>query len=200
MILEKQRGTITPALLIIASAFIIIIYGTGGAPGPYEHDYVDPQGSSIGKYSLVIDPPTESNPVVTITSTGWTNQYPKVKRKLQIKYGQISLTRFAFLHNSNVWFGDDVTINGPVFSNGGIRQDGHNTSTIESSKVTYTCGEESGCKPDKDGVYPTKDGVWGNGELDELWSWGVTPIDFDSIKVDFNEMRTASQGSSGIYL
>jgi len=247
MEIRTQKGTITPALLLIASAFIIIIYGllfilglqfeyshrqvasdkalhfaeagidyyrwhlnvdpddfkdgTGSGSGPYEHDYNDPQGGKIGEYSLLIDAPTDSNPVVTITSTGWTTQYPRVKRTIVAKYGRVSLTRFAFLHNSNVWFGDDVTINGPVFSNGGIRLDGHNTSTVESSKVTYTCGEESGCNPDNDGNYPTKPGVWGNGEIDELWSWGVTPIDFDSIKVNFNTMKDAANDPAiGVYL
>ncbi len=233
-----QRGTITPMLLIVASAFIIVIYalvfilalqfdfsqrqigsdkalqiaeagvnyynwhlgvnqgdyqdGTG-QPGPYIHDYLDPSGASIGKYSLTIDAPTSSD-VITITSTGWTNQFPRVKRKIEAKYGKIVLTKYAFLHNSNLFFGTDIVVNGPVYSNGGIRQDGTNSSTVESAKQTYTCGLESGCSNPL-----TKPGVWGNGKLDSLWSYPKAPIDFDSFKVDFNQMKSAAQ-STGIYL
>src|SRR3989344_1115772 len=238
-----MKGTITPALLVIASAFIIIIYGllfilslqfdfaqrqianeralniaeaginyyhwhldidpddyTDGTNNPdlqpYEHEYNDPQGEAIGKFALEIEAPTESHQVVTIRSTGWLYQYPKVKRTIEVQYGKVVLTRYAFLHNSNMWFGDDITVNGPVFSNGGIRLDGHNSSTVESAKETYTCGVESGCIPNPE----TKPGVWGNGEIDELWSFPSVPIDFDSIKVDFNIMRDAAQANPTGYL
>ena len=235
-----MKGTITPALLVIASAFIIVIYGllfilslqfdfsqrqiaqdkalhiaeaginyyrwhlsidpedfTDGTGNPgvaYVHDYKDPQGDIIGQFSLEIEPPSESFPVVTITSTAWVTRYPKVKRSVEAQYGRVILTRYAFLHNSNMWFGNSITVTGPVFSNGGIRQDGKNTSTIESAKETYTCGLESGCDDPEE-----KPGVWGNGELDELWDFPINPIDFDSIKVDFNEMESSAQ-SDGLYL
>ncbi|KKQ85222.1 MAG: hypothetical protein UT08_C0009G0056 [Candidatus Woesebacteria bacterium GW2011_GWB1_38_8] len=235
-----MKGTITPALLVIASAFIIVIYGllfilslqfdfsqrqiaqdkalhiaeaginyyrwhlsidpedfTDGTGNPgvaYVHDYKDPQGDIIGQFSLEIEPPSESFPVVTITSTAWVTRYPKVKRSVEAQYGRVILTRYAFLHNSNMWFGNSITVTGPVFSNGGIRQDGKNTSTIESAKETYTCGLESGCDDPEE-----KPGVWGNGELDELWDFPINPIDFDSIKVDFNEMRMSAQ-NEGLYL
>jgi hypothetical protein len=236
---QKLRGSITPALLIITGAFLVVIYGLlfiltlqfnyshrqtasdmsihiadagvnyyrwllsvdpadftagTGQPGPYEFDYRDPQGAVVGKYSLEIDPPSQSSQVVTITSTGWTNQYPNVKRRVVAQYGRISLTRFAFLHNSNIWFGSDFSINGPVFSNGGIRQDGTNTSTIESSRANYTCGLETGCNNPLE-----KPGIWGTGKLSELWKFPVRQIDFDSIKVDFNNMRSSAQ-TLGLYL
>jgi len=237
---KLQTGGLTPALLIISTAFVMAIYGLvavlslqfdfshrqvasdrafniadagvnyyrwhltedsedftdgngPGAEGPFVHDYNDPQGENIGKFSLEIEPPTQSNPIITITSTGWTNQYPNIKRTIKAQYGQVSLTRYAFLHNSNLWFGNSVTVNGPVFSNGGIRQDGINTSTVESSKTTYTCGIESGCTNEE-----TKPGVWGNGELDELWSYPKTRIDFESIKVNFTDML-ASAETDGLY-
>lgn len=235
-----QNGTITPALLIIASAFIIVIYalvfilaiqfdfshrqvasdkalqiaeaginyyrwhltedpddyqdGTGN-PGPYVHNYMDPQGSKIGEYSLEVTPPgNDPSQIVKITSTGYTSQYPKVKRKIVVQYGKVVLTKYAFLHNSNTWFGNDITVTGPVFSNGGIRQDGDNTSTVESSRQTYTCGLETGCTSPEE-----KPGVWGNGEINELWEFPVTPIDFDSIKVDFSSMKSSAQ-NEGLYL
>src|SRR3989344_4004907 len=223
-----MKGTITPALLVIASAFIIIIYGllfilslqfdfaqrqianeralniaeaginyyhwhldidpddyTDGTNNPdlqpYEHEYNDPQGEAIGKFALEIEAPTESHQVVTIRSTGWLYQYPKVKRTIEVQYGKVVLTRYAFLHNSNMWFGDDITVNGPVFSNGGIRLDGHNSSTVESAKEDYICGVETGCfgSPSckSECTWSSADstctcpGIWGNGEIDELWDF-----------------------------
>lgn len=234
----RERGTITPALLIVASSFIIVIYamvfilalqfdfsqrqigsdkaleiaeaginyytwhlsinpndyqdGTG-QPGPYLHDYTDLSGNITGKFSLEIEPPNPSD-IITITSTAWTTQFPRIKRKIQAQYGKIVLTKYAFLHNSNLYFGTDIIVNGPVFSNGGIRQEGTNTSTIESAKQTYTCGLESGCSNPE-----TKPGIWGNGKLSELWSYPKASIDFDSFKVDFNQMKSAAQ-SAGLYL
>lgn len=234
-----QKGNVTPALLIVASSFVIVIYalvfilslqfdysnrqvatdkalqiaeaginyyrwhlnedpedfqdGTG-ATGPYVHDYTDPSGGKVGEYSLEITPPTGASQTVTITSTGYTSQYPRVKRKIEVQYGKVVLTKYSFLHNSNMWFGNDIDVNGPVFSNGGIRMDGYNASTMESSRLTYTCGLETGCNSPEE-----KPGIWGNGEIDELWDFPVTPIDFDSIKVDFSSMRTAAQ-NEGLYL
>jgi hypothetical protein len=236
---KHNKGSITPALLVITTAFIIAIYGllfvltlqfdfsqrqvasekaihiaeaginyyrwhldedpddftdgTGGT-GPYIHDYKDPQGDVIGQYSLEITAPTESSPIVTISSTGWTDHYPSVKRKITAKYGRVSLTRYAFLHNSSMWFGPDITVYGPVFSNGGIRQDGTNTSTVQSAKETYICGLETGCNTPEE-----KPGIWGDGELKSLWEYPATPIDFENIKLDFIEMKSSAQ-ADGLYL
>ena len=123
---KRVRGTITPALLVITGAFLVVLYGilfvlaqqftysnrqvglesaldlaeagvnyyrwhlahdpsdfqdgTGHA-GPYVHEYVDPQGKAIGAYSLSISEPSQGSSVVTITSTGWTYQYPNIKRR-----------------------------------------------------------------------------------------------------------------------
>jgi len=239
---EKYRqGTITPALLIIASAFIIAIYGllfilslqfdysnrqiasekavniaeaginyyqwhlikspgdyqdgTEDPDGPYIHDYTDPQGDVIGQFSLSITPPSQASSIVTISSTGYTNQYPKIKRTIVAKYGKVSLTAFAFVHNSNLWFGKSITVNGPVFSNGGIRMDGTNTSTVQSAKQTYICGVESGC--DEDGE--EKPGIWGTGDDETLWEFPVPPIDFAGIYVNFSQMQGAAE-SEGLYL
>src|SRR4030067_1233531 len=117
------RGSITPALLIITSAFVVVIYGMlsvlslqldsshrqtaqeealniaeaginyyrwhlahdpndfqdgTGQERQYIHDYTDPQGSVVGQYSLEIIPPSDGSSIVTIRSTGNTNEYPSV--------------------------------------------------------------------------------------------------------------------------
>jgi hypothetical protein len=162
-----------------------------GLPGPYEHEYSDPQGGVVGSYSISIATP--SGEMVEITSTGWTTAEPNIKRTIQAIYGKPALTRFSFLHNSNVWFGQGMTVVGPVMVNGGIRQDGINTSTLSTPKETYTCGIESGCDPAE-----TKPGIWGNGGPDSLWIFPDDGIDFEGINVDFATLKSTAQ-TQGIY-
>ena len=168
--------------------------GSDDPDGPYIHEYKDPQGKAIGKFSLEITPPTPSNPVVNVRSTGWTYQHPKVKRIINVQLGKLTLTAFAFVHNSNLWFGKDITVNGPIFSNGGIRMDGTNTSTVQSAKATYTCSTDTGCKTPE-----TKPGIWGTGGDKALWQFPVPPIDFTGINVNFGQMKSAAS-SDGLYL
>lgn len=232
-------GSVTPLILIIATSFIMIIYGLlfvlgiqmesanrqtasekalsiaeagvnyyrwhlahdpedfkDGTTnnGPYVHEYKDPQGTTIGSYSLTITPPQNGSTIVTIESTGWTGEYPHVKRTIKAQYGIPSLAEFSFVSNASAWYGAGSIVNGKVHSNNGIRMDGTNTSTVSSAQDTYQCGTETGCLP------PTsKPGVWGSGGDSSLWQYPVPIIDFDSIAVDFDSMRTAAQ-NSGLYL
>lgn len=155
----------------------------------------DPEGTTAGTFSLTIDPPASGSGFVTVTSTGSTVQHPDVKRTIKATFGARSLASHAFLNNSNIWFGQGATVYGEVFSNGGIRMDGTNTSTVKSTHATYTCGIETGCYPDSE----TKPGVWGNGGPQSLWIFPATPIDFDGISVDFRGMQQIAQ-TQGVYL
>src|SRR3989344_5048393 len=103
-----NRGTITPAILIITGAFLTVIYGLlillslqvdyaqrqlaseqalniaeagvnyyrwhlahdqddyqdgTGVPGPYTHEYTDPEGGVVGSYSLEVTPPQDGSSV-----------------------------------------------------------------------------------------------------------------------------------------
>lgn len=165
-----------------------------GHSGPYEHTITDPEGVSQGIFSLTIDPPATGSSTITITSVGWLVNRPDIKRTVVAKYGIPTLTKYSFINNSNMWFGDKDEIYGPVYSNGGIRMDGTHDSTVESAKLTYTCGLETGCDS------PTeKPGIWGEGGSPDLWKFPVGAIDFKSIPLNFNTMMTQAQ-QSGVYL
>jgi hypothetical protein len=157
-------------------------------------DYYDPQGEKIGAYSVEITPPEEGSTIVTISSTGWSDEVPEIKRTVVAKYGKPSFAQYSFLHNSNVWFGSGISVLGSIHSNGGIRMDGENQSLVTSAKETYTCGSETGCWPPEQ-----KPGVWGSGSGSDLWEYPVTSVDFESVAVDFSSMRQAAQ-ENGIYL
>ena len=164
-----------------------------GKPGPYVHEFKDGEGDVIGSYSLIITPPEAGSTVVTIKSTGASKERPSVKRTITAKMGIPSLARYAFLHNSSVFFGAGVDVHGPVMSNGGIRQDGTNDSLLQSALTTYTCGTETGCTTPQ-----IKPGVWGSGGLTDLWKFPVPPVDFGSVMVSFPKMKTDAQ-NIGVY-
>ncbi|RJR30125.1 hypothetical protein C4564_01020 [Candidatus Microgenomates bacterium] len=165
-----------------------------GEAGPYLHSYTDPEGGEVGSFSLEIIPPEDGSSIVTIRSTGWTDGYPTVRRTVEAKYGIPSLARFSFLSNASSWYGSNITVNGDIHSNNGIRMDGTNTAKVTSAQETYVCGSETGCSPST-----TKPGVWGSGGDQSLWEFPVPSIDFNSISFDFSQMRTAAQ-NNGLYL
>jgi hypothetical protein len=163
-------------------------YDGTGAPGTYTHSYTDPLSGAVGSFALNITPPSSCSNTITIKSTGWTNQYPQTKRKVQIKYGKQSLADYAFVSHVNTWFGDMEALHGPVHSNGGIRQDGTNDSSVTSYKATYTCQTVSGCSGN-----PTKPGVWGAGGNRSLWSYPASNFDFDAIAMNYDDLQAAAQ-------
>lgn len=229
-----KKGSAVPAVLIISSSFVIVIYGilillatqldfsnrdlasdkslnvaeagieyykwqlnqdpTNYTDNLGEHVFYDAEGNEVGTYRIEVTPPSDSSSRVTVKSTGWAKNNPGITRTVEAVFGQRPLTAFAFLHNSNIWFGNEIVINGPILTNGGIRMDGTNNSTVQTTVETYTCGVETGCSS------PTqKPGIWGNGGPQELWQFPVPAVDFDSINVDFAEMKMDAQ-TTGLYV
>lgn len=163
-----------------------------GSTGPYVHDFKDPAGDVIGRYSLEIDPPDVGSSTVTVRSTSYLLSNPERKRTIEAKYGIPTLANFMFLLNSNVDFSATTSVSGRVHSNGGIRFDGACDSIISSYKPDY----------DYDGT--TKDGVWRSTGLQDtcpssFWEFPVSLINFDDISVDLGAMKTSAQ-NGGKYL
>lgn len=152
--------------------------------------------ADIGQFQLEIAAPTGCSSGAKIQSTGWTSNFPNVKRKVQVKYAKPALAKYAFLTNSNVWFGEDEALKGPFHSNGGIRMDGQQNSLSTSAKETYICGDEHGCSPPQE-----KPGIWGQGQgqYQGLWEFPVPAIDFDLITQNLASLKTDAQ-NFGIYI
>jgi len=165
-----------------------------GFSGTY--DYKNPYGDVLGKYQLAITAPTGCDAGATIKSTGWSLDFPNIKRTVQIKYAKPALAKYAFLTNSNVWFGPDEELKGPFHSNGGVRMDGTQNSIATSAQKTYVCGAEHGCSPSQE-----KPGIWGAGAGggQGLWQFPVSNIDFNAITQDLAKLKTDAQ-VSGIYI
>jgi hypothetical protein len=133
--------------------------------------------------------------VIVLTATGWTEDFPNNKRTIKARYGKPSLAKYAFVTDSNIWFGSSETITGTVHSNGGIRMDGTCDSLMTTIKEDYICGAEHGCADEE------KPGIWGSGEKAELWDFPVTEdVDFDAISVNLDDIKTAADSTDGKYI
>jgi len=183
-----------------------------------EKEYTDPVGNPIGKFSLEVTSTASCQETVskTIVSTGWTYDFPDIKREVSVLYARTSVAQYAYLLNDNVWAGADREIRGLYHSNGGIRMDGENQSLVTSAKEDWVCTCSFGCRSLEssqcqlkscsdpcawDGSNCTCPGVFtttGNSNPD-LFDFPVPPFDFDGITVDLAQMKSLTQGGQGLY-
>jgi len=188
---SKQKVALNEALEIAEAGVNYARWHLSYSPNNFgfsgTYDFIDPEGGTLGHYTLEITPPAECSTTFTIKSIGWTNEYPKAKRTLLVQFGKPSLAQYAFLTNEDVWFGQNEELRGPFHSNGGIRMDGTQNSISTSGELTYTCKPIHGCNPAQ-----TKPGIWGtgNGGSEGLWVFQVPDIDFDAITLDLGELSS----------
>ncbi len=171
-----------------------------GLPGPYIGVYTDPEGDDIGEFSLQIASSSACGDIyaVDIYSTGATYAEPDAGRKVYARYARPTVAEYAYILNSNVWAGEDRVIVGPYHSNGVIRMDGTNNSTVTSGQENWVCDEDSmPCDPADDG--DTVDSVYGDGPNSDLWAFPSTPINFTGITVDLAQMQDKAENAGGDY-
>lgn len=169
-----------------------------GLPGPYVGVYSDPENGPLGTYSLAVSSSSACGDVyaVDITATGNTYAEPTVGRTVYGRYAQPTVAEYAYIINSSVWAGPDRVITGPYHSNGGIRMDGQNNSTVSSGQETWSCTSTYGCSPTNN----TADGVLGDGPNSALWTFPAAPINFTGVTVDLAAMQNKAQNAGGFYL
>jgi hypothetical protein len=169
--------------------------GTGES-GPYVHDFTDPEGGTIGQFSLQVSGNAECGTLssVDITSTGTVTGSPSLARVIFGRYSRPSVAEFSYILNSSVWAGSDRQIYGPYHSNGGIRMDGTNYSNVTSAVSAWQCTSSFGCNTTK-----TEPGVFGAGSGSSFWKYPVAPVDFNGISVDLVNMKNLAETEGGLY-
>lgn len=158
-------------------------------------DFYDLEGNLLGKFDLVRDSKTACGRDLrkSVSSTGRTTAFPDWERTVEGTLGRISVAKYAYLLNDDVWAGADREIRGFYHSNKGIRMDGTNQSLVTSAKESWLCTSSFGCdgsncpspcsKEGSDcrcpGVFTTS----GNADPD-LFDFPTSHFDFSGITVD----------------
>lgn len=170
-----------------------------GLPGPYIHEYKDPEGGRIGEFSLSINGSASCGEVyaMDVESTGRVDDAPNVTRTLLARYAQPTVAEYAYIINANVWAGDDRVIIGPYHSNGVVRMDGSNNSLVTSGQASWVCDGSVSCAPKATGQSVT--GVYGDGAGSAFWRYPTPPINFTGLTVDLAVMLQKAK-NGGVYI
>ena len=171
--------------------------GTGLA-GPYIYAVTDPEtGLQTGSASISVVGNTQCGVIqsIDLTSVGNSTQYPGFPRSLFARYMQPSVAGYSYLLNSNVHAGSTRNITGPYFSNGGIKMDGTNNSTVSSAVSSWVCDTSYGCSPTQNNAA----GVIGSGSGSALWQYPVASIDFAGITSGLSNIKTYAKNNGGLY-
>lgn len=122
--------------------------------GPYVHNYVDDNAKVTGTYTLWIKPAGNGSTIATVRSIGKITGSNTV-RTIDAKLGASSFASYGVSSDTALWFGNNETAVGPVFSNQGVRMDGQNTAEVYSANSTYVPPDNLG----GDGS-TSRPGVW----------------------------------------
>jgi hypothetical protein len=146
----------------------------------------DPEGGQIGTASISVvgNSMCGVTQSIDVTSQGTSDADTRFRRTLVGHYMRPSTAEYSNLLNANVWAGADRNITGPYFSNGGIRMDGTNNSTVSSAVSTWSCTSSFGCSPTVN-----QPGVFGAGSGSALWQYPSPTFDFNGIATNFATLQ-----------
>lgn len=155
--------------------------------GPYQHDYIDDNGTNQGTYTLWINPQGGGSTIATIRAIGKVKG-TNIKRTIDAKIGSPSFANYGVLSDTALWFGSTETASGPVHSNQGVRMDGASDTDVTASKTTYTPSyAKGGCS----GNNCSHSGVWCDNAVTSPvdcnnrpktdWQYPVPSVDFNQI-------------------
>ena len=117
-------------------------------------DYTDTETQQvIGYFSLHIIQPPQGADNIIVQSTGWTNEYPNVKRTVEAKYYRDSVAQYAVLTNSPGYI--FTNIGGKFYSTSGVRDV---MPTASASIISQKCAS-SDCSTYSTYVCPVEDNM-----------------------------------------
>ena len=168
--------------------------------GPYVHNYIDSNAVNEGTFTLWINPQGGGSTVATVRSTGQVKN-SAATRTVQAQIGEPSFASYGVLGDSALWFGNDETADGPIFSNQGVRMDGPNTDTVSSANSTYVPSVALG----GDGR-TSEPGVWCSSSVTSPvncntrsksnWLYPEPAIDFNQVSTSLCSMKKVAFASN----
>lgn len=117
-----------------------------GYPKKYKPTEYKSGTTTIGYFQLEVEPPSTQNPVVTVTSTGWTVANPSDTKKIRVRIHKRLFTNYVSCSGDmldsgggKLYWGDGEQLRGPVFTNGTLRTIG---KPVFHDDVGYAVGTE----------------------------------------------------------
>lgn len=163
--------------------------------GPYLHTYIDDSGINEGTYTLWIKPQGSGSTIATVRSIGQIKN-SSVIRTVEAQIGAPSFASYVLAGDSEFWFGNTETANGPVHSNVGVHLDGANTTDVTSANASYVPSASYG------GDGSTQPGVWCSPSVTtpvncntrdkSSWRYPVPSVDFNQITGSLCTMKKAA--------
>jgi hypothetical protein len=179
--------------------------GTCDGQPCYEHDYIDPEtDQSIGKFILEIKAKKICGKIlgVYIYSTGFTDEYPDLERKVVVKFASTSIGEYGSIIDEAVWRAEEEATFGKFHTNQGMRMDASNNSLVTSEASEWICTYSYGCSGSDcpEGCVPEGgncrcEGICGAGEPKDLWEFPSFHFDFPGLTNDLNGMRDLAEES-----
>lgn len=162
--------------------------------GPYEHEYQHPTTGNIGKFSLMIYPPQNTQDSVRIESTGWTYFNSNVTRTVSATIGQQTVSSYQLITNDNLSIAQGSIYRGAIHSNSGIKFNGTAYNIVQSARQSYYDLDEQ----------ETKDGVWTSIENEEEVflagkEYPVLPIDFNKISEQLSNLKQLASSNGQFF-
>lgn len=185
----------------------------GLSPNPFQQEYVNSEGESLGKYSVTATPFPLGSTMVTVESTGWTHKYPNIKRTIKVRLRRASWSEYILLSDEFLHFADGTEVFGRIHSNNGVRMDGvahnivssllpsindptHGGGGLEFGVHTHS-GTTDPLAPEypwPDGTVPERDDVFRAGR-----DFPAPEVVFSGVTSDFPFMKSEAQGPNGDY-
>ncbi len=117
-----------------------------GYPKKYKVTEYKSGGRVVGYYQIEVVPPSTAKPVVTIKSTGWTDDNESIKRAIEVKVHKKQFTNYmefstdmTDVNGNDLYWGNGEQVRGPIFTNGWLRTTG---TPVFHDNVTYCEGWE----------------------------------------------------------
>jgi hypothetical protein len=155
--------------------------------GPYVHNYIDDNAINKGTFTLWIKPHGNGSTLVDVRAIGKVKD-TNITRTIEAQIGAMSFGNYALVSDSELWFGNTESADGPVHSNIGVRMDGPSNDTVSSSNSTYVPSGSFG------GDGASHPGVWCSTSV-------TTPVDcstrnksdwtYPTTSIDFNQVNSS---------
>ncbi|MEI7621177.1 MAG: PilX N-terminal domain-containing pilus assembly protein [Candidatus Moraniibacteriota bacterium] len=174
-------------------------YGTD-PEHPFEKEFVDAEGSAIGKFRISVEKPVPSSTIVNATVIGWTYKYENLKKTIKVRFRRPSWSEDAVLIDEFTKFGNGWDVRGKIMSNVGVHFDGVAHNTIYAGLATYY-DSDSDVRANKPGVWTVWPNEYNTSAASEVFLGGkqfpYAQKDFSGVTTDLTMMKDISMAPGG---